>query len=78
MVEPQPSNGYAIELNANLSPLFRAIIFVLMSDQSAENPSACPIRALSTRIPSIPARLHHCTAAAIYSRNYTSEQVRQK
>jgi hypothetical protein len=46
MVEPQPSNGYAIELNANLNPLFRAIIFTLMSDLKCRKaqrvPYPCP------------------------------------
>ncbi len=54
MVEPQPSNERAIELNANLNPLFRAIIFTLMSDQNGENPNACPNRALSAAHPQHP------------------------
>jgi hypothetical protein len=46
MVEPQPSNMRAIELNENLKLLVRAIIYTLMSHQKCLNaqrvPYPCP------------------------------------
>jgi hypothetical protein len=46
MVEPQPSNSYAIELNANPYALIRAIIYTLMSHLKCLNaqrvPYPCP------------------------------------